>query len=418
MAQPLRGLPLRARHVRRPRCLRPARQDGRRARRGPRHRGQPRLLPLDPAGLLRHGVRAARAVRPDDGRGRQLATGHHREALRPRPQERPGAQRDRRGRLPARLRLPHRPLPRQGDGAEPPRPAVRQPALRAGVERQLRRPRADHDGRGHRHRRARRLLRRHRRRARRHPEPPPAAARPDRHGGAGLLRRQGPARREGEGAVGRPPARRPRQGRRARAVCRRLAGRRGGRRLPRGGRRRPGVDHRDLRRRHPRGRHASLGRRPVLPAHRQAARQAGHRDRGRLQACPAPAVRAHGDGGARPERHRHPRAARRGRDHPLRLQGARCADGGARRDDGLRLRLLLHRGLPRGLRAPHPRRPARRAAALPTARGGRVVVADPRSAHEALGQVGQARAVSSPAPGGPQSADRMLERDGRTWRMP
>ena len=76
---------------------------------------------------------------------------------------------------------------------------------------QLRRPRADHDGRGHRRRRPRRLLRRHRRRARRHPEPPAAAARPHRDGGAGLVRRRRPARREGEGARRGPPAERPRR---------------------------------------------------------------------------------------------------------------------------------------------------------------------------------------------------------------
>ena len=48
----------------------------------------------------------------------------------------------------ARLRrapgVPHRPLPRQGDGAEPPGPALRQRHLRAGLEPALRRPRADH----------------------------------------------------------------------------------------------------------------------------------------------------------------------------------------------------------------------------------------------------------------------------------
>ena len=47
--------------------------------------------------------------------------------------------------------------------------------VRADLERQLRRPRADHHGRGRRHRRPRRLLRRHRRRPRRDPEPPAPA---------------------------------------------------------------------------------------------------------------------------------------------------------------------------------------------------------------------------------------------------
>ena len=77
--------------------------------------------------------------------------------------------------LPVGLDLPDRPLPRQGDGAEHPGDALRQRAVRADLELQLRRPRADHDGRGHRHRRPGRLLRRHRRRPRRDPEPPAAA---------------------------------------------------------------------------------------------------------------------------------------------------------------------------------------------------------------------------------------------------
>jgi glucose-6-phosphate 1-dehydrogenase len=49
--------------------------------------------------------------------------------------------------------VPHRPLPRQGDGAEHVGAAVRQPDVRADLEQPLREPRPDHDGRGHRHRR-------------------------------------------------------------------------------------------------------------------------------------------------------------------------------------------------------------------------------------------------------------------------
>ena len=51
-------------------------------------------------------------------------------------------------------RLPHRPLPGQGDRPEPDGAAVRQPAVRAGLELALRRLGADHHGRGRRHRRA------------------------------------------------------------------------------------------------------------------------------------------------------------------------------------------------------------------------------------------------------------------------
>ena len=58
--------------------------------------------------------------------------------------------------------VPDRPLPRQGDGPEHPGDPVRQHDVRADLERPLRRPRADHHGRGRRHRRPGRLLRRHR----------------------------------------------------------------------------------------------------------------------------------------------------------------------------------------------------------------------------------------------------------------
>ena len=183
-----------------------------RARRAARHRWQPRVLPLHPPVVLRDGLPAARALRPLHTRGRLVAPGRHREAVRPRPRLGPRAQRHRREGLPRGRGLPDRPLPRQGDGPEPPRPALRQPDVRAGLERQLRRPRADHHGRGHRHRRSRRLLRRHRRRPRRHPEPPPPAAGAHRDGGAGLVRGRGPAPGEGEGPLGGPHARRPRAG--------------------------------------------------------------------------------------------------------------------------------------------------------------------------------------------------------------
>ena len=130
--------------------------------------------------------------------------------------------------FPPDSRVPHRPLPGQGDGPEHPGPALREPALRADLERQLRRPRADHDGRGHRRRRPCRLLRRHRRGARRHPEPPAAAPRAHGDGGADLVRRRRPARREGEDPRGGAPARGPRHGHRPRPVRGRMAGRREG----------------------------------------------------------------------------------------------------------------------------------------------------------------------------------------------
>ena len=79
---------------------------------------------------------------------------------------------------------------------------------------------------------------------------------------------------------------------RARAVRRGLAGRREGRRLPRGGGRPQDLGHRDVRRGHAPRRQPPLGRRAVLPAHRQAARPPGDRGRDRVQAGAAPAVHA------------------------------------------------------------------------------------------------------------------------------
>ena len=70
--------------------------------------------------------------------------------------------------------LSHRPLPGQGDGAEHAGAAVRQQHLRADLEPQLHRPRADHRGRGPDGRPPRGLLRLGRRAARHVPEPPAA----------------------------------------------------------------------------------------------------------------------------------------------------------------------------------------------------------------------------------------------------
>ena len=73
---------------------------------------------------------------------------------------------------------------------------------------------------------------------------------------------------------------------------------------------------------------------------------------------------------------------------------------------------------PGGLRAAHPRRPARRAAAVPAARGGRAVLADPRPDRGVLGQEGRAPEQYAAGGWGPDSADAMMRRDGREWRLP
>jgi glucose-6-phosphate 1-dehydrogenase len=129
-----------------------------------RDQRQPRLLPVHPPVVLLHRLPAARAVGPGLVQRGRLAAGGHREAVRARPASARKLNAIVENGLPRRLGVPHRPLPGQGDGPEPAGPALRQPDVRARLERQLRRPRADHHGRGHRHRWSGRVLRRHRRR--------------------------------------------------------------------------------------------------------------------------------------------------------------------------------------------------------------------------------------------------------------
>ena len=157
--------------------------------------------------------------------------------------------------------------------------------------------------------------------------------------------------------------------------------------------------------------------RPVLPAHRQAARPPRHRGRRRLQARPAPAVREDRDRGARPERAGHPGPAGRGPGAAVRVQGPRHGDGGPRRHHGLRVRRGVHRVQPGGVRAADPRRAHRRGSAVPAAPRGRGVLADPRPDRGVLGRARAAGAVPVRHLG-PASANEMLARDGRTWRRP
>ena len=186
---------------------------------------------------------------------------------------------------------------------------------------------------------------------------------------------------------------------RPRPVRARLGRWREGRGLPRRGGHPQDLADRDLRRHQARGRHPALGRRAVLPPHRQAPRPPGHRGGGRVQACSAPAVRGVRDRGAHAQRPRHPGAARRGDDDAVRVEGARPVDGDPRRQHGLRLRRILHGGQPRGLRAADPRRAARGPAAVPAARGGRALLADPGPDPGPLGAQGPAPGVPAPAPG-------------------
>ena len=154
---------------------------------------------------------------------------HRGKADRQGRRERRGDQRrDRRG-VPGEPHFPHRPLSRQGNGAEPDGAALRQRPVRAAVEQRAYRSRADHRRRDARRRRPRRLLRQFRRAARHGAEPYAAIAVPGRDGAARLARSRRVARREAESAeIAGADRRRQRAGvDRARPVPRRLRRRRG-----------------------------------------------------------------------------------------------------------------------------------------------------------------------------------------------
>ena len=101
-----------------------------------------RLLPGDSAQPVRH-----RGLGPGRRRLRRRRPRGRREAVRARPRLGRGAQRHAAPALPRGGDLPHRPLPGQGAGAEPPLLPLRQLVPRADLEPQLHRPGADHDGR-------------------------------------------------------------------------------------------------------------------------------------------------------------------------------------------------------------------------------------------------------------------------------
>ena len=181
-----------------------------------------------PPKAFQTGVRAAAEVRAGPPAAGPLEPRGDREAVRPRPGQRPRAQRGGQQRVPRGVGVPHRPLPGQGDRPEHPGAALRQRAVRTDLEQQLRRQRPDHHGRGHRPRRSGRLLRRRRCGPRRDPEPPDSAAGADRDGGAGQLQPARTAGREDQGALGDPADAAAGPDHRARSVRRRLAGQREG----------------------------------------------------------------------------------------------------------------------------------------------------------------------------------------------
>ena len=122
------------------------------------HRLQPRLLPLDRAAVLPRdrGQLGPGEAGPQQGR---RGADRDREAVRLRPGVGARAEPQRARACSASPGLPHRPLPGQGDRPEPAGLPVRQRDVRADLEPQLHRLRADHRRRGPRDRQPRRLLR-------------------------------------------------------------------------------------------------------------------------------------------------------------------------------------------------------------------------------------------------------------------
>ena len=171
--------------------------------------------------------------------GDALEPRRHREAVRPRPGQRPGAEPRHLAGPRREPGLPDRPLPRQGDRPEHPGAAVRQLDLRADLEPAARRVGADHRGRGAGDgRRPGRLLRQLGRAPRHGPEPPDAAPLPGGDGAAGRpLGRRRPER-AGQGARRPAPAGRPRTSPATSSAASTPPGRSRGRRSPATSRRR------------------------------------------------------------------------------------------------------------------------------------------------------------------------------------
>ncbi len=385
------------------------------------HRRQLRVLPVDPALVLRRRLQAAGPLGPRrTRRPGPVAPGRHRETVRPRPGQRPRPQQHRRGDLPARLDLPDRPLPRQGDRPEHPGVCGSRTSCssRSGTRTssttcRSRWPRTSASGAG--------------------PATTTASGRratSSRTTCSSCLRWSGwrsrsrstprDLRAEKEkvlSAVRLPPDLGPAHGARsvlptagpAESRCRAISRRRASR---------PILDDRDVRSHPSRHRHPALGRvcrstcapasgsaagsprSPWCSSARRTCRSSRPRPRNSEQN--ALVVRVQPDEGV---------TMRFGSKVPGTAMEVRDVTmdfgyGHSFTEDS-----------PEAYERLHPRRAARRPAAVPAARGGRAVLADPRSDRALLGPLRRTRAYPSGS-WGPASADEMLARDGRAWRRP
>ena len=349
-----------------------------------------------------------------------VAPRRHREAVRPRPEVGPRAQRRRRDGLPARLGLPHRPLPRQGDGPEHPGAALRQPAVRADLERattsttcRSRWPRTSASAAG--------------------PATTTASARratssrttccscsrsPRWRSRSRSTRTDLRAEKEKVLSAVRLPADLATDTARGQYA----AGWQGGEQVSATSRRTaspPDSTHRDLRRDH--GSTIDTRRWAGVPFYLRTGKRLG-RGSPRSRWCSS-GHRTCRSSRRRPRSSartpRHPGPARRGRHDAVRLQGAGHGDGGPRRHDGLRLRARRSPSPPRGLRAADPRRAARRPAAVPAARGGRALLEDPRPDRGVLGEAGPPPEQYPSGTWGPRRRRRdAAPATAATWRRP
>ena len=252
-----------------------------------------RLLSGAAVGAVRADRQAAAAVAIRRARRRPRGAARRRKADRHRSEERLRDQRrDRRG-VRRAADLPHRSLPGQGDGPEHPGDALREQHLRAAVQPEVRRSRADHRRGGRRRRHPRRLLRAGGRAARHGAEPHAAAPLAGRDGAAALAQRRRGSRREARD----PPVAAPAPGRRDR----RQRGAGAVRRLRRRKRRQPALAHRDLRRAAGLRRQLALVRRPLFPADRQTPAEALQRDLDSPEGHPADSLQRGSGEAARAE---------------------------------------------------------------------------------------------------------------------
>ena len=223
---------------------------------------------------------------------------------------------------------------------------------------------------------------------------------------------QGPPGPADLDARGRRPPRRPGP------VHRRLDPGEGGPRLPPGEGGRARLDDRHLRRPPGDPEQLAMGGRPVLPPDRQAAAEAGHRDRHPVPQAADDPLRGRRRGQRRGQPAGPPDPAQRGGEPRLPGQDPRLAAAAPGGPDGLPLRDRLRR----------PRRPRRTSGSCSTSCSatrrstpGPTPSRPPGSSSTRSSKPGRPRAppgpsTTPPGPGAPEEADKLMEGTETEWR--